>query len=711
MNDILPVSNYIYEEKYYTYKDIKEVFSIVRKNFRFCRKGKIRYFNVSCCFDIETSNFYENGEKRSIMFCWSFCIYGLSIFGRTWEEYFYMIHEIVNILDLSKDDKRLVIYIQNLDFEFQFMRKYLEINKVFALSNRKPVYVECNNGIEYRCSYLLSGYSLETIGKNLIHYKLNKLVGALDYDLLRHTKTPINDNEIKYNLLDTKVIVAYIAEKLENGETIASIPLTKTGYVRKFIREKCFYNGDRKNNKRKRLEYKSFINCLKINNIEEYQQDRRAFAGGFTHCNPYYTGKILYNVSSLDLTSSYPTVLIAELYPMSSGKEIEILNMNDFEMNLKYFCCIFDITFYNIDSKIFYDNYICYSKCYNVINPIISNGRVVSADRLSITLTEIDFDIIKKMYKWDSISIGKFTIYDKGYLPKDIIISILELYGTKTKLKGVEGKEVEYLGSKEMINSTYGMMACHADIIPENFTYDDFLKEWIEPELPDMEKSINDYNKNSKRFTFYPWAIYCTAYARRNLLYGILSCKDDYIYSDTDSIKLLNYAKHKQYFDDYNIYIINKLKKCLDYYGLDHDLLSPKTIKGIEKPLGVWDFEGTYQKFKTLGAKRYLYTDSDGKNHITIAGVNKKKGLEYLEKTYKDIYKAFNNNLVFPAEGTGKLTHTYIDNEIEGIVKDYLGIEGNYHELSFIHLEKSEYNLSIAQDYIEYFIGIQNAKV
>ena len=40
--------------------------------------------------------------------------------------------------------------------------------------------------------------------------------------------------------------------------------------------------------------------------------------------------------------------------------------------------------------------------------------------------------------------------------------------------------------------------------------------------------------------------------------------------------------------------------------------------------------EQPYDTFKTLGAKKYAYTQG-GKMHITIAGVNKTKGAEELE--------------------------------------------------------------------------------
>ena len=80
--------------------------------------------------------------------------------------------------------------------------------------------------------------------------------------------------------------------------------------------------------------------------------------------------------------------------------------------------------------------------------------------------------------------------------------------------------------------------------------------------------------------------------------------EEDYIYADTDSVKITNAEKYQKYFNDYNKNIMDKIKLCLDTRKLNIELAIPKTIKGIEKPLGVWDFDGHYEKFKTLGAKR-----------------------------------------------------------------------------------------------------------
>lgn len=211
---------------------------------------------------------------------------------------------------------------------------------------------------------------------------------------------------------------------------------------------------------------------------------------------------------------------------------------------------------------------------------------------------------------------------------------------------------------------------------------------------------IEQYNKSKKRFLFYPWGIWVTAYARRNLFSGIYSLGDDYIYSDTDSVKFKNYENHKEYFERYNIWVTNRLFAMCDFYGIDHDELRPKTIKGKEKMIGIWDYDGHYDRFKTLGAKRYL-VEYNGKYKLTVAGLNKEKAMSYIE-TQGDPFEFFKEDMEIDGEHTGKLTHTYIDDETSGIVTDYEGNPMQYHELSSIHMEKAEYNLSMSDDFLKF---------
>lgn len=708
--------DFLTTDKIYKPGDISQVLKLVRLHFRFATTNKkYKYFNVPCSFDIETSSFFRSTgtepQKCAIMYEWTFGIYGLVIVGREWSEFITMLETLGKELDLN-ENKRLIIYVHNLGYEFQFIRKWFEWVKVFSIESRKPIYALNTDGFEFRCSYLLSGYNLAKLGDELQTYEVRKLVGALDYEKIRHSKTPLTLDELAYCVNDVKVVMAYIAERIEQDGDISRLPLTKTGYVRNYCRNSCFYEPGKSRKKSfKRVRYMDIMKGLRLT-PDEYQQLKRGFQGGFTHANPFYSGKVVHNVTSFDFTSSYPTVMVCEKFPMSSGEKIEIKSHEELEKNLKLYCCLFDIEINDLQSKVFFDSYISISRCWGVKNAVVNNGRIVSASRVCLTVTEQDYMIIKKFYSWSSSKIANFRRYKKGYLPTDFVKAILKLYHDKTTLKGVENKEIEYLKSKEMLNSCYGMAV--TDIVRPEIIY---TNDWDDPELPDIEKAIKDYNNSRSRFLFYPWGVWVTAYARRNLFTGILEFNNDYVYSDTDSIKVLNANKHMDYINKYNKIIREQLLKAMKFHGISPDAIEPETIEGVKKCLGQWDFDGHYSSFKTIGAKRYLVrysTDPRNKKkdwlkyNLTVSGLNKKKCVPYLLKKYgkKGIFNAFTNNLYIPPEHTGKNTHTYIDEPRAGVVVDYLGTPGKYNELSGVHLEKCDYSLSISREYLNYILMV-----
>lgn len=656
---------------------------------------KIEYLNIESAFDIEVSSFYEGDEKRATMYAWIFGIGGNCVMGRTWDEFIKMINFISDYYKLSTS-KRLLVYVHNLSYEFQFIKHYFNWEKVFASDDRKPIYALAMNGIEFRCSYILSGYSLETVGKNLKIYPVEKKVGDLDYSLIRHSKTPLTEKEIGYIINDALVVMNYIKEERERLGDISRIPLTKTGYVRNYCRKACSY-------KKKWFENRSLMNELQIRSPQEYEQLKRAFQGGFTHGNHWYVMKTMKDVSSYDFTSSYPAVMMSERFPMSSSKLVTIKTKDEFKYYLKRYCCLFDVKFNDLKTKLDFEHPISTSKCKNLKNYISDNGRLVSCESMTTTITDVDFEIIEKFYTWSSMAVKNFRIYKRGYLPKNFILSIIKLYEDKTVLKGVKDKELEYQHSKEQLNSTYGMTV--TDICREVIEY---TTEWITTD-PDIVDSLESYNASKKRFLFYPWGVWITAYARKNLFSGIYEFKYDYIYSDTDSIKVLNAKDHAEYFTNYNKNIESKLKKMCFLYDIDYSRVSPKTIEGKIKPIGVWDYEGTYSRFKTLGAKRYM-TEEDGNLSLTVSGVNKKFAIPYLKDKYgsnTNVFNAFDEGLIIPENYTGKNIHTYIDDYHSGEVTDYLGKTYHYSEMSAVHMEPTSYEMSFANEFIKYLKGVR----
>lgn len=728
MNSVTNGNTFVLDEHPYIFPDDEPVIldELMASSEVFYKRqrnvGSIYYYNIPASFDIEDSSFRldipMNGKmehaKISTMYVWQFSINGKVIIGRTWDEFKKLISDIEEIVSFNH---RLIVYVHYLGHEFSFIQNQFQWEKVFCSSERTPIYAITKGGVEFRDSYILTGKSLAKSADDLNKYKVAKMSGDLDYTLIRGTKTKLSKKELGYCVHDCLVVDAIIQEKIEQeSRGIAGIPLTNTGYVRRFLREKCFDKDNRKN-------YSALMDQLTLTS-HEYVMLKRAFAGGFTHANVRYVGRTLRGrIDSFDFTSSYPAVILSEPFPMSRGKRLDHVSRETFRKILKTKLSIFDICFNGLKmSDNVSENIISASKCFKLENAVLNNGRVVSADRAVTTITNVDLKYISKFYTWDSIQIGTLYYYEKGILPKPIIEAVLELYGAKTTLKGISEKIVEYMVKKGMLNSVYGCMV--TDIIKALVTFDNG-EGWKE-EFPDMDESIENYNNSKNRFLFYPWGVFVTAYARRNLFRGIYEFNsgdcDDYIYSDTDSIKCLNADKHMDFINSYNSEIINKVKAALRFYGIDESKAEPLTIKGVKKPIGVWDFETDgcpYHTFKTLGAKRYMYTqdtehkDENGNKytvkdelHITIAGLSK-GAAAYIGKQ-DDPWEFFDDKMFIPSDETGKLTHTYIDSPMDGILTDYNGESMEFHELSGVNLEPASFSLSETNEFKDYCEGFHN---
>lgn len=667
---------------------------------------KITYYEIVTSFDIETTSATQNGQKFAFMYIWQFAFENVVIYGRTWEEYQEFIDKVAKILRLN-DRKRLVVYVHNLGYEFQFMRKYFKWadDGIFAVDTREPVKALTDNGVEYKDSYILAALNLDHVAKNLQHHKIEKLVGNLDYSQIRTYKTKLNDDELAYCANDVKIVVAYIHEQIDEYGDITKIPLTNTGRVRQYTMQQVYFNGQ-KQHRKTGGQYKNYRELMETLTLTpfEYNQLKRAFQGGFTHANANKQGQVIDRVTSYDFTSSYPTVMVTEQFPMGRGFHPKINNREEFSFYRDHYCLVFDIKFKNLSPKIKQEHYLSSSKCDCSKDMVEDNGRIFSASSVETTITNVDYEIIERAYKWDKVQISNVIAYRKDFLPKNLIKAIIHLYKNKTKLKGVPEQRPEYMRSKGMLNSMYGMSV--TNIVHEENNY--INDEWEQKE-PDLKEEINKYNTNKKRFLFYPWGVFVTAYARRNLWTGIISAGDDYCYSDTDSIKMENGEKHLPYIKRYNRELKNKVEAICKKYDLDTSDFEPLTIKGKKKPIGYWDSEGVYNKFKTLGAKRYLVYQG-GKLMLTCAGLSKSKGVDYLLKESNNnidqAFKLFNDEMTVPSEYTGKLTHTYIDEPVQALVTDIDGNRVEVNPRSGIHLAPTEFTLSISKIYNQFLLAL-----
>lgn len=205
-----------------TYKD----FDVESKKGGKDSSAKVSYYSVPAAFDIETSSFVnEDGEERAVTYLWNFGIFNHVTSGRDWDSYKIFIRQVQDILS-TYQNLRLVVYVHNLPYEWQFMRKHFIWDDVFLMDDRKPAYA-LQGGIEYRCSFKLSMCSLAKIGDDLTRYKVAKMVGDLDYSKVRFPATPLTDMEKKYGEHDVRVLLSFIQCKIEDDGGILKIPSYK----------------------------------------------------------------------------------------------------------------------------------------------------------------------------------------------------------------------------------------------------------------------------------------------------------------------------------------------------------------------------------------------------------------------------------------------------------------------------------------------------
>ena len=262
------------------------------------------------------------------------------------------------------------------------------------------------------------------------------------------------------------------------------------------------------------------------------------------------------------------------------------------------------------------DLYLTKDKCYNIINGKFYNGRILSADSLTCAITEIDYMIIKDVYRFD-FTLLQWYKASKGKIPRCIIDFIIEQYRLKTELKGLTGdlNETLYMKSKNRLNGIYGLFATAP--IREEIVYDKHDRDFHFKETDDVDALFSKCR--SGYWLPYQFGIWCTALARYELYKGIKAVADtrgeeltDFVYCDTDSVKYIGEV-------DWSAYNADKIRLSTESGAYATD------AKGKTHYMGVYESEGRYDRFKSCGAKKYAY-EKNGKLSVTIAGVEKKRG-------------------------------------------------------------------------------------
>ena len=642
-------------DRYYTILDFPyESVAQHILSLRYCGAHQTAYLSDFATFDIETTTFLRSiidnsPDYEAFMYQWQFCICDLVVFGRTWQEFKELLHNLALHLGLSHSHY-FVIYVHNLPFEFQFFRNFFNISEMFAIDKRKVVRCVVNDSFEFRCSYKLSNMSLQKFVSstpNALYYKKS---GDLDYKQIRTPLTLLYNYELSYCYNDVRGLREAIQYRLKSDhDTLASIPMTSTGYVRREFRA-AINTNPRNHYVFQNLALNPFLYALL----------KTATRGGNCHCNPIMSGavddrNVFTNVGSHDMSSAYPAVMTQCKFPMSPFiRRTPDLSTID-KLIASDNALLIDCIFYNLEIKTL-DTipYISKAKCTKLWEPRIDNGRVLRATFCGTVITDIDWNIITSQYSYTHVDVINLYSAKYDYLPIELRKKIIEQYTSKCELKF--GDPYLYNKYKNKINADFGMML--TDICRRNIEYDPKLSDnpFIAEKI-DYEEKIASYYKSRNSFLSYQWGVWVTAHCRRRLQAAIDLLGIDVIYCDTDSTKYL--GDHESDFEKLNASILEEAEKCqlLTYC----DVVNPETSELEHFQLGVWEKEKTYASFKSLGAKKYAYTypDAPDELHITVAGLSKSKGAEWLSR--HGGMDAFTIETIIPAGSSGRTVSQYND--------------------------------------------------
>lgn len=355
---------------------------------------------------------------------------------------------------------------------------------------------------------------------------------------------------------------------------------------------------------------------------------RQFYRGGLNMYNEKYVGQIIEPERagfSMDLNSSYPTVMYKEKLPTYLVEADHFGRIKRIPKNEDYFY-MFQVTPKTMDNLLKYVSSRVIKQMFVKYYPVRNDGFIYIN---SVALNLLEEFMGKRIqnfsyncyYKWKCEYFGARNVIKDNYFIKQHGKSKYEF---KNVLKGEEfdplnivvDKTVEnnnqktneeVQASKVLLNGIYGVPAMRPTF--PQFIYD----------VDGNRLSMPDGHKNQERNVVFSVGV--TAFAFRNLITPLTFLTPEEIdryfwYCDTDSLYLDGAVRDK---------IVKEHKELFD-----------------PNNLGCWDLEHTnIIKFYPLNHKKYALYDTDDKKHLTVhaGGVsteNVREWEEYCNNTYKD---------------------------------------------------------------------------
>ena len=336
-------------------------------------------------------------------------------------------------------------------------------------------------------TFYLEMNGLSAMGKTA---GLPKMVGDLDYSLVRTPETPLTDTELGYAARDVEVIPAYLAYLLRandwmRADDLGVSVLTKTSIVRQMAKRKlgCLKVTDAKGKKHELFRlFQAACNRNFPKDFEHYALRKACFRGGFTFTAARFAHKSMRNVCSLDETSAHHAFINGKMVPVDfhddpTGEGItnickQIMLVNPLDNYGKPFTGAFhaQISFTNLRLKKgsvfeayeigllpeakFYTNIDLNIRDYRnvetekeirangyhdfAVNGVFAYGKLMQADQAVCFVNECEFCAIAHVYDFDSFEVlqGEMTIrFNKP--PDYVTLQSMMLFEQKSEIKRI----------------------------------------------------------------------------------------------------------------------------------------------------------------------------------------------------------------------------------------------------------------------------------
>lgn len=504
----------------------------------------------------------------------------------------------VNENNRGRRKTKINIYTHNLKFDGDFILYEILKTGCAELTNEVRENVLYNFSIKFKSGAEITFYDsmkifpmkAEKVGKM---YGIKKLVGDWDYNKYRDTSTEISPEEWAYVDHDVMIISKALADYRQRGyreNTQAAI-----AYNERLRRTYPQFNkliakrAKQKNYDKFREMFPYDIMPLAFN---IHKHLLLGYFGGISWLNPKYACKDLTDAHSFDVHSMYPAQMVYK--PLPVGQPFIINDPTPEEAKrylMNYDCVIADIE--NLTITLKSDRHFPFLMFQTSDKTSVRmQGKIIYCVNEFAVLSCWDFRIMQSEYNIKSMKITRLYLFrSKRGQYADFIRYFMDQKSAADKIRNDpnstadEKQNAEVLRSiaKVMMNSSYGKDGTKL-IRQNNQTVFDKANDVLENKL-NCEIAQPEY--------YLPSAIFICAHARYQLFRAAILVRDDFIYSDTDSIKVTN--------EGYKI-LINSPDFDVDDYRL-----------------GAWGYEGKYDTARFVRQKTYTYTQY-GERHYTVCG-------------------------------------------------------------------------------------------